>query len=64
MIKQLSKAELDQANQSGLAITVDRATVAAQVLDQHGYQPFDVLDDQHLLLRQKMSMRPRSINYW
>lgn len=53
MIKQLSKAELDQANQSGLAITVDRATVAAQVLDQHGYQPFDVLDDQHLLLRQK-----------
>lgn len=50
MIKQLSKTELDQANQSGLTITVDQAPLAAQVLDHNGYKPFDVLDDHHLLL--------------
>ena len=52
MIKQLTKAELDKANQSGLAATVDDTALAAQVLDQHGYQDFDIIDDHHLLLRQ------------
>ena len=50
MIKQLTKAELDKANQSGLAATVDDTALAAQVLDQHGYQDFDIIDDHHLLL--------------
>ena len=48
MIKQLTKAELDKANQSGLAATVDDTALAAQVLDQHGYQDFDIIDDHHL----------------
>jgi len=61
LIKQLTKAELDEANQAGLEITVDQTSVAGQVLDQAAVGEFTVLDDQRLLVR-KSSRSAAEIN--
>lgn len=51
LIKQVTKEELDEANQAGLIFTVDKVQLASQTLDQSGYAPFDVLDDQRILIK-------------
>ncbi|VDG31351.1 ABC transporter [Lactobacillus plantarum] [Lactiplantibacillus mudanjiangensis] len=52
LIKQLSKAELDEANRVGLMITVDQVQLASQTLDQAGFETFSVLDDHRIWLPQ------------
>lgn len=52
LIKELTKAELDEANRAGLMVTVDDAPLAARVLDAAQVAPFEVVDDHHVLIRQ------------
>ncbi len=52
LIKELTKTELDVINQSGLEMTVDRVTLAGQVLDQAAIGKFVILDDHHLIVQQ------------
>lgn len=51
LIKQVTKEELDEANQAGLMFAVDKVQLASQTLDQSGYASFDVLDDQRILIK-------------
>ncbi|MFC6261271.1 ABC transporter ATP-binding protein [Levilactobacillus fujinensis] len=51
LIKQVTKSELDAANQSGLEITVDQVAVAGQVLDHEVAGDFEILDEHHLIIR-------------
>ncbi|WP_125767551.1 ABC transporter ATP-binding protein [Lapidilactobacillus wuchangensis] len=61
LIQQLSKAELDEANQAGVLITTSMVAQAAQILDQAHYKSLQVLDDQHLLVQQ-VDVNPAQIN--
>ncbi|RBP99910.1 ABC transporter ATP-binding protein [Bifidobacterium xylocopae] len=51
MVKELTRPELDAANQAGLLVSVDQAPLAARILDRAGIGPFEVNDDHHLLIR-------------
>lgn len=51
LIKQVTKEELDAANQAGLMVIVDKVQLASQVLDQNNCGPFNVLDDQRILIK-------------
>ncbi len=51
LIKQLTKSELDAANQSGLEIEVDQVAAAGQVLDHAVAGDFEILDDHHLMVQ-------------
>ncbi|MFD1430071.1 ABC transporter ATP-binding protein [Lacticaseibacillus mingshuiensis] len=53
LIKELTKAELDEANQAGLLITVDDTAKTARLLDQAHITPFQVQDRTHILIMQK-----------
>ncbi|GEP19043.1 ATP-binding cassette domain-containing protein [Pediococcus argentinicus] len=50
VIEEISKAELDRRNQSGLVITVDNTDRAAQVLDQLHINKFQVLSTNNLII--------------
>ncbi|BDR54958.1 ABC transporter [Bombiscardovia apis] len=51
VVQELTRAELDAANRSGIMVEVDQAPLAAQILEQAGIGPFDVSDNHHLLIR-------------
>ncbi|AKV55465.1 ABC transporter ATP-binding protein [Bifidobacterium actinocoloniiforme DSM 22766] len=51
MVKEISRSELDEANQAGLLVSVDKAPLAARILDTAGIGPFEVSDDHHLFIR-------------
>ena len=57
LIKEVDKDELDRINQNGLLIDVDQSSKAAMLLDRQGIGPFQVLDDHHILIRQKKGSR-------
>ncbi|BDR52680.1 ABC transporter [Bombiscardovia nodaiensis] len=61
VVQELTRAELDAANRSGLLVEVDQAPLAAQILDQAGIGPFDVNDDHHLLIRSQ-EVDPAQVN--
>lgn len=50
MIKEITKEELDQANRSGLVLSVDDVSRAARVIDEEFQEKFTVLDDQRILI--------------
>ncbi|KAE9560553.1 ABC transporter ATP-binding protein [Companilactobacillus bobalius] len=50
LIKEITKEELDKANQSGLVLTVDDVSKAAQVIDQKFMEKFTVVDDKNILI--------------
>ncbi|WP_137626389.1 ABC transporter ATP-binding protein [Lactiplantibacillus pingfangensis] len=50
LIKELTKGELDLANQAGLALTVDHVTAASQVLDEAAVGEFAIMDEHHLII--------------
>lgn len=50
MIKEITKEQLDKANQSGLILTVDNVTKAAQIIDEKFAEKFTVLDDKKILI--------------
>ncbi|MFD1411181.1 ABC transporter ATP-binding protein [Lapidilactobacillus gannanensis] len=61
LIQQLTKAALDEANQSGVLITTPMVASAARILDQAAYTALQVIDDQHLLV-QATAADPAKIN--
>ncbi|HIY93987.1 ABC transporter ATP-binding protein [Companilactobacillus sp. HBUAS56275] len=50
LIKEITKEELDKANQSGLVLTVDDVSKAAQVIDKEFMEKFTVVDDKNILI--------------
>lgn len=50
IIKELSKAELDQENAGGLRIQADSIEHVAQLLDAHGIKHFTVIDDHEVIV--------------
>ena len=60
LIKEVDKDELDRINQNGLLIDVDQSSKAAMLLDRQGIGSFQVLDDHHILIRQKNLVRQKN----
>lgn len=50
LIKEITKSDLDKANQSGLILTVTDVAKAAQVIDTNFNDKFSVLDEQRILV--------------
>lgn len=61
LIKEITKEELDKANQSGLVLTVDDVSKAAQEIDQKFMEKFTVVDDKNILIH-SLGIDPSKLN--
>lgn len=61
LIKEITKEELDKANQSGLILNVDDISKAAQILDKEFMQDFTVINDNKLLIH-SLNIDPSKLN--
>lgn len=50
LVKEITKEDLDKANQSGLILTVDNVAKASQIIDQEFQNEFTVMDDSRILI--------------
>jgi len=50
LIKEITKQDLDNVNQSGLLLTVDNVSKAAQIIDEKYQNEFTIVDDNNILL--------------
>lgn len=61
LIKEITKEELDKANQSGLILNVDDISKAAQIIDKEFMQDFTVINDNKLLIH-SLNIDPSKLN--